>query len=196
VIRAAAAGDLDALHEVCLRTGAAGEDASDLLEDRRLLGDLFVAPYVVLEPERAFVLDDGHGEAVGYVVGALDTRAFEARCEAEWYPAARARHAEPGSVDGLDALFLALLHTPIPADDAVVATYPSHLHIDLLPPYQGRGFGRQLMDALFDVLRAEGSPGVHLGVAEANTRAIAFYDHLGFGVLGSDGFTRTLGLAL
>ena len=195
-MRPARHADLDRCYEICLRTGAAGEDASDLLADPLLLGDLYVAPYLVLEPEHAFVLDDGTGTAQGYVVGALDTRAFEARCEAEWWPEARARHADPGTAEGLDALFLALLATPVPAAEEVLAQHPSHLHIDLLPPFQGRGWGRQLLEALFASLRAAGSTGVHLGVAEANRRAIGFYERIGMEDLGTDGFTRTFALRL
>ena len=37
--------------------------------DDRLMGDVFAAPYVTLEPEHAHVLDDGSGTAVGYVLG-------------------------------------------------------------------------------------------------------------------------------
>jgi ribosomal protein S18 acetylase RimI-like enzyme len=188
--------DHDALYDICLRTGAAGEDATALFEDHRLLGDLFVVPYAVLEPEHAFVLDDGSGQAVGYAVGALDTTAFDARLDAEWWPAARARHADPAGVDSIEGLFLGYLHGPPRADADLVARYPSHLHIDLLPPVQGKGWGRRLMEALFDALGADGSTGVHLGVAEANRRAIAFYAHLGMTDLGSDGITRRYGLAL
>lgn len=130
------------------------------------------------------------------MVGACDTRAFEARCEADWWPSARARHPAPDEVEGLDALFLALLAEPIPADDDVVATYPSHLQVDLLPPYQGRGWGQRLLETLFASLRAAGSTGVHLGVAEANHRAIAFYERLGMVQLGTDGFSRTYALRL
>ena len=196
MIRPAGPDDVDALYEICLRTGAAGRDASELMDDRRLLGDLFVVPYAALEPEHAFVLDDGDGLAVGYVVGALDTRAFEARLEAEWWPAARARHADPAGLDSIEGLFLGYLHGPHRAPDALVARYPSHLHIDLLPQVQGQGWGRRLMETLFEALRADGSTGVHLGVAEANERAIAFYAHLGMTELGSDGITRTFALAL
>jgi ribosomal protein S18 acetylase RimI-like enzyme len=194
-IRPARPGDADRLAEICLRTGAAGGDATELLADPLLLGDLFVLPYAALEPALAFVLDDGGG-AQGYIVGARDTRAFEARCEAEWYPAARGRHAAPDGASGLDSLFLAVLHDPPLATDAVVAEFPSHLHIDLLPPFQSGGWGTRLMEVLLDALRTSGSPGVHLGVAEANQRAIGFYEHLGFEQLEADGFTRTLGLRL
>ncbi len=58
--------------------------------------------------------------------------------------------------------------------------YPSHLHIDLLPPAQGRGHGRAMIEAVLDSLAAAGSPGVHLGVGATNVRAIGFYEHLGF----------------
>ena len=195
-LRSARPDDLDDLYEICHRTGAAGQDATGLIADRRLLGDLYVAPYVVLEPQHAFVVDDGTGTAQGYVVGAPDSVAFEARCAEAWWPAARARHLRPEEADGLDALFLALLADRPAPDPTVLAEHPSHLHIDLLPPFQRGGWGRRLLDALFDSLRAAGSPGVHLGVAEANEAAIGFYEHLGFRRLGSDGFTRTYALRL
>src|SRR5690349_11657833 len=91
-IRPFAPPDLDALYEICLRTGDAGRDATSLVADPRLFGELYAAPYAVLEPAHAFVLDDGQGRAVGYVLGALDTVAFAARCETEWWPALRRRH--------------------------------------------------------------------------------------------------------
>lgn len=195
-LRPARADDLDALYEICHRTGAAGRDATGLIEDRRLLGDIYVAPYVVLEPEHAFVVDDGTGTAQGYVVGARDTVAFEARCQEAWWPEARARHKRPEEAEGLDALFLALMADRPEPDLDLVARHPSHLHIDLLPDFQSQGWGRQLLDALFESLRATGSPGVHLGVAEQNQRAIGFYAHVGFEDLGSDGVTRTFAMAL
>ena len=71
--------DLDQLYAICLRTGAAGDDTTELVGDPRLLGDVYAAPYAVLEPQHALVPDDGAGTAVAYVLRALDTRAFEER---------------------------------------------------------------------------------------------------------------------
>ena len=68
----------------------------------------------------------------------------------------------------------------------MLAEYPAHLHIDLLPRLQGRGVGRRLVDTLLDALRRRGVPGVHLGVDAANTRAIGFYEHVGFAPIGPD----------
>ena len=181
-------GDLDALYEICLRTGASGDDASDLVSDTRLFGDLYAAPYGVLEPEHALVLDDGDGRAVGYVLGALDTLAFEARCEEAWWPELRARHPERPGGTTLDDLLVSLIHHRHVAPASVLERYPSHLHIDLLPVAQGKGWGRRLMQALFGLLRDDGSSGVHWGVSPLNQRALAFYRHLGtYELPGKDG---------
>ncbi len=187
--------DLEALYDICLRTGAAGRDATDLMAEPRLLGDLFVAPYAVLEPEHAFVIDDDAGSVGGYVVGAADTRAFEARCEAEWWPAVRTRYPE-GNGEGLDRLFIAHLHTGDVAPAEIVERYPSHLHIDLLPPFQAGGWGRRLLARLFDALRDAGSTGVHLSMSTANQRAAGFYRHLGMTELAGDDRTIWFGQAL
>lgn len=189
-------GDLDALYEICLRTGDAGEDARPIVDDPRLLGDIYAAPYAALEPESAFVVDDGSGRAAGYVLGALDTRAFESACEREWWPPLRARHPRRPGGTALDDLLVEMIHHRHRQDDEVVGSHPSHLHIDLLPEVQGAGWGRRLLEELFDRLRAGGSPGVHLGVSVRNERAIGFYDHLGFRQLRADPLTLTLGYDL
>lgn len=195
-IRPYRADDLEALYAICLRTGAAGGDATALVEDPRLFGELYAAPYAVLEPEHAFVLDDGTGAAVGYVLGALDTDAFEARCEAHWWPALRERYPlEPGGTR-LDDLLIHLMHHRSVHVRAVLDEHPSHLHIDLLPPVQGQGWGRRLLHTLFDALRADGSPGVHWGVSTSNERAIGFYRHLGCREVAADPVTLTFATRL
>jgi ribosomal protein S18 acetylase RimI-like enzyme len=196
VIRPYEPRDLSRLYEICLRTGDAGEDATDMIVESRLFGSLWAAPYGVLEPEHALVVEDEAGDAIGYALGALDSHAFEARCEREWWPSLRERHPIGSGTTDLDELLIVMLHHRHPADDAVVAEYPSHLHIDLLPEAQGAGWGRALMVALQDTLRADGSPGVHLGVNARNQRALGFYTHLGYDELSADTIGHTLGLRL
>jgi ribosomal protein S18 acetylase RimI-like enzyme len=141
-----------------------------------------------LEPSLAFVLADGTGPA-GYVLGALDTREYEERAEREWWPALRQRYPDPGP--GSRPRWMpdqrcahAIHHPPRGAAD-LLAAYPSHLHIDLLPRGQGNGHGRRLIETLCDALRQRGSTGVHLGVGRRNQRAIGFYRHVGFTELES-----------
>jgi ribosomal protein S18 acetylase RimI-like enzyme len=193
VIRAYRPSDLDRLYEICVRTGDAGNDAYDLVIDKKLYGHIWAAPYGVIEPEHAFVVTGDDDVAGGYVLGALDSRSFEAKCEAEWWPPLRARYPE-GSGDGLDAMLIGLVHAPPTAHDKIVGDYPSHLHIDLLPEFQGGGNGRKMMDTLIESLRADGSAGVHFGVSAKNTRALGFYEHLGFEELHANAFGHTLGM--
>jgi ribosomal protein S18 acetylase RimI-like enzyme len=79
-----------------------------------------------------------------------------------------------------------ILHHPS-ADPRVVADYPAHLHIDLLPEGQGRGGGRALMEHFLAAVRERGADGVHLYVGLANTGARAFYAKLGFKPLALPG---------
>ncbi|MCT2588236.1 GNAT family N-acetyltransferase [Actinophytocola gossypii] len=179
-IRGFQPGDERALYDICLRTGASGEDATGMYRDPDLLGHVFAGPYAALAPDLAFVAVDDDGVA-GYVLGAAETRAFERACERDWWPALRARYPrDSADQDTNDSWLVRLIHEPMEVEQDVVERYPAHLHIDLLPRLQGHGYGRRLLETLFDALRAAGAPGVHLGVALANTRAIGFYHRMGF----------------
>lgn len=197
-IRAAQQRDLDRFYEICVRTADAGDDASALHDDPQLVGHVWAAPYLLHEPEHAFVVVDGDDRAGGYAVGALDSRAFEAELERSWWPALRLRYPLDGN-EGTpaDRAAIALIHQPPLAIDAIVVEFPSHLHIDLLPEFQGRGHGRRLIETLLGSLADAGSPGVHLGVSARNERAIGFYRAVGFEELGASrhgvAFGRRLG---
>lgn len=179
-------GDLEALYDIALRTGEAGADATDLYNDPKLVGHIYAAPYGELEPRSAFVLEDDQGVA-GYIVGAVDTRAFEARCEEAWWPALRLRYADPGALSPdtwtPDQTRAYQIHHPHPAARRIVAQYPSHLHINLLPRLQHQGHGRRLMAAWLQAMTAAGSTGAHLGVASANAKALDFYRAYGWSQL-------------
>lgn len=171
--------DLPALYEICLKTGDNGADGTHLYEDHRIIGEIFAAPYGVLEPRHAFVAEDAAGVA-GYILGTADTRAFEARLEAEWWPALRARYSDAAHVpprertrDQWDAY---LIHHPPANPQAVVDLAPAHLHIDLLPRLQGQGVGRRLMDAFLATVGGR----AHLGCQAPNVRAQRFYEVYGF----------------
>jgi ribosomal protein S18 acetylase RimI-like enzyme len=189
-IRAYQLADLDDLYRVCLRTADSGQDATTLFGDPMLPGHVFAAPYAILEPSLAWVAEDAAGVA-GYVLGALDTQAFEQRLEREWWPALRARYPDPRQLPGArpapEQLCLQAIHQPFTAGQKLVSRYPSHLHIDLLPRLQGRGLGRRMINTLFGALRAAGSCGVHLHVSRTNERAVRFYRHVGMAELPAAG---------
>lgn len=181
-IRPIAPKDLSALYEIALLTGDAGGDATALHAQPRLIGEIYAAPYAVLAPELALVLDDDLGMA-GYVVGVADTAAFEARLEREWWPKLRKLYPDPGgdpSTWNADQRRAYLIHHPWPAPADVVSHYPAHLHMNLHPRAQGRGEGARLLGAWLERARSLGIAKVHLGTNAANGRAAAFWARQGF----------------
>lgn len=174
-------GDREAVEDICVRTAHEGGDSRPHYEDPGIFPATFALPYVVLEPDLAFVLDDGAGRAVGYVLGTADTPRFVADFRTKWLPSAGDRYPEPPGPPGTpDEAMAGLLHHPERMLVPEVAAYPAHLHIDLLPGRQGQGHGRALMRTLLRALQDKGVPAVHLSMVTANTPARAFYDRLGF----------------
>lgn len=197
-IRPVRAGDIGAVYEIALKTGANGEDATAAHADPRLIGHVYAAPYVLLAPECAFVVEDAEG-VCGYIVGAPDTRAFEARLEAEWWPDLRRRYSDPSPPAAgwtADQRMAFLIHHPLRVSSRIIADHPSHLHVNLLPRLQGRGVGRALVDRFLGRMKELGSTGVHLGVGRPNARARAFYGAYGFTVLEEDPQTVWCGIGL
>jgi GNAT superfamily N-acetyltransferase len=174
-------GDLEAIYDICVRTGDNGGDATGKFEKPRLLADVFAAPYVYLEPTLAFVLPDGADRPVGYVLGTANTARFVSAYRAKWLPLMASSYPVPtpgGPVR--DAWLLEAFHRPermlLPgADD-----FPAHLHIDILPSHQGGGNGRHLIETFMDAAAVAGASGVHVTVAVANARAHGFYQRVGF----------------
>jgi len=192
-------GDLDDLYRICLLTSDSGRDGTSLYRDPRLVGQVFAAPYGLFEPTLAFVMEDAAGVG-GYIVGALDSQAFEQQLESKWWPGLRSRYPDPPP--GLpperwtpDQRMASMIHHPLHSPDEVTRHYPSHLHINLLPRLQASGNGSQLTRTLIAALRDQGSRGVHLYVPRRNRRAAGFYRHFGFTELPPSDF-EALGVHL
>ena len=180
IIRPYRPADLEAVYDVCVRTAAAGGDARGRFLDDDLMPDTYAGPYLELEPELAFVLDDG-GRAVGYVVGTADTPAFVRAYRERWLPRVATKYPAPQDPPaGADDRALLDLLRPERMLIDQVAAYPAHLHVDLLPDHQRAGHGRRLIGTFLRAAAAAGAAGVHLGYDPANTGAEAFYGRLGF----------------
>jgi ribosomal protein S18 acetylase RimI-like enzyme len=182
-IRRAVPGDERGAYHVCLQTGDYGESAEALYhDDPDALGRIFVGPYLAFEPDFSLVLEDDDG-VCGYALGALESQTFYNRYEREWRPALCARFREPTGDPRNWTRAEQVHHTYHHPDYFCPEPYeawPSHLHIDLLPRVQGRGYGRRMLEQLMDMLHRRGSPGVHLGLSALNARAFGFYTRLGF----------------
>lgn len=181
--------DRDDVARICLRTAAAGGDATGLYSDDSLMPEVFALPYLEYAPELVFVVADA-GRAVGYVMAVADTADFVEWWRREWAPGFAARHPTAAKPAAHPPVFTepALVDAGVHPERMLIAElddYPAHLHIDLLPEVQGQGWGRRLIDTVRAALADRGVAAVHLGLAAENTGARAFYDRLGFHELPS-----------
>ena len=196
-IRLFRSGDLELLYRISLATGLAGGDASHLYADPTLMGHIYSAPYALLEPSLALVVEDGDGVG-GFAVGTIDTRAWERRLELGWWPALRKRYDMPADFDAAqwtpDQRRAFMIHRPAATPSAVAGPYPAHLHLNLLPRLHGRGVGRTLFDEWLKRASSRGAKALHVGVNRANAGAARFWRKMGFADLAADGLPegRTL----
>ncbi|MFN3866350.1 MAG: GNAT family N-acetyltransferase [Demequina sp.] len=149
--------------------------------DDQAVSDVYATPYLHGPGGFALVWDEGDG-AAGYVLGTVDTRAFQRWFTEEWWPSRPARESR---TEG-DRWLLPSASDPDRMLIDAVDEYPAHLHIDVLPEAQGRGAGRALIEAMAAELSRRGLPGVHLVVGKENVGAQAFYPRVGFEVAGED----------
>jgi len=182
VIRAAETSDADEIYRICLQTGDAGQDASSLYLDPRLIGHIYAGSYVALDGPICFVAEDEQG-LLGYAVGVADTREYEQRLEREWWPDLRRRYPCPvGDPSGwtADEKRIWSIHNPAVVPEEVVIRFPAHIHMNLLQRAQGRGLGTRLFDSWLAAARTRGANAVHAGVSATNTGGLAFWTARGF----------------
>ncbi|MEM1284361.1 MAG: GNAT family N-acetyltransferase [Pseudomonadota bacterium] len=195
IIRPILAGDLDALYAISLATGDRGEDASALYVDPRVMGHIYSAPYAVLAPELGLVLEH-KGTVAGFALGVTDTAAFEAKLERDWWPRLRMdyRAPDPKRRDqwSADERRANSFYHPAQAPRSILTDYPAHMHMNLLPSVQGKGFGSTLLDRWLRLLAAQGgAAGLHVGVNAQNNRALSFWQAKGFAPLTLDASEAT-----
>ncbi|KAG0634576.1 hypothetical protein HOY80DRAFT_912022 [Tuber brumale] len=196
-------GDFDDIVEICKLT------AHPLIHSSAdILPYIYAIPYIGLEPIHAFVLDAGSSDnpsgrqVVGYIIGTPDTNTFVERYKKAYLPTlppaianttitttdtpATAQADEDGDGDELRRMFERILLSPEdmlhPATPDFIPCYPAHLHINILPGFQSKGFGGKLMERFLRGLRARetGVCGLHLGMRRDNVAAGRFYERCGF----------------
>ncbi len=182
--------NLEACYAISLATGHAGGDASHLYRDPKMMGHIYIAPYAVLEPGLTFVVEDRDGVA-GFVAGAVDTAAWEARLERDWWPSLRQHYADPVGVppdeQTADQRRASMIHHPAATPAGIVTLYPAHLHMNLLPRLQRRGVGSLLLEPGWLPPGHAARGQFHVGVNRMNTGAMRFWTRQGFAPLVLDG---------
>lgn len=160
------------------------------------------------------MLDDGTGRAVGYCIGTPDTKAFAQRWRDVFTPALDPKLVPRPDLQTGDALmerpeiqgFRRAVYngdcSMVQAWPQTLEQYPAHLHIDILPEFQRKGYGRVLIEAFLAKVKSEGARGVHLDMVRHNTNGHAFYTRIGFTMCqqvldgGASGLTGVNGIVM
>jgi GNAT superfamily N-acetyltransferase len=208
-IRPASADNRPILSRICLLTGDAGQSGEGQYHFPELLGLVYAEPYVVVPPWFGFLLvcteSDGSDEVVGYVLGTPYTRAFESAIEKTWYTHLWPKYPKdpyPPNATPADQHMINVIHTPDTAPQAVIDVSQAHIHIDLLPQAQGKGWGTKLIAKAVEYLKEQGCDSLFVGIGKPgrmrvvsgdgttdpntlesdsrNARARAFYLAIGF----------------
>ncbi len=171
--------DLDSLYQICLQTGNNGKDATKLYKNKKLIGHIYSAPYAIFEPELCFILSM-NSNPCGYILGTKNTIRFQKWLKNKWYFKLQKSYSMPLDEDNSrDANLIRQLY--IQQDNREeFKNYPAHLHIDILPNAQRRGYGRKLINAFLKELIYQKVIGVHLIVSKNNINAFNFYQKVGF----------------
>ena len=196
LLRAANIADLPELRRICLETGDSGKDATHLHKLPELVGDIYVAPYVIHEPNFAYALL-AENKVVGYLMGVLDTKSFENILVEKYWPIAKAKYEQIDfEITPSDQELLAELDKQGFSDGELIKKYPSHLHIDIVESHQSAGYGKSMIAFLLSELKQAGSSGVHLHMSASNDRGRVFYKKFGFIEVFEDANECIMGLVL
>jgi ribosomal protein S18 acetylase RimI-like enzyme len=172
------------LLDVVFEAAGEGAPSSDLWGHSESLADVYLKPYLDLEPASAFVatVDD---RPAGYLVGCVDDARFPS--EEERMREAIKRHRLFRNPRARRFLVRAALETASlrirrqpTAGGLSDPRWPSHLHIDLMPVVRGTGAAQGLMELWFERVRAAGSPGCYLQTSAENHRAVRYFERMGF----------------
>lgn len=122
------------------------------------------------EPENIFVIADGDDRAVGYIICSSDYGLFMKQMHKKYIPQAVKCHI--GMLPVCLGYFTAMRY-----DGRKNGT---HLHIDILPEYQHKGLGTELINTLRNHLYEKGIDRLSVNTIDRNESAYKFYMKYGF----------------
>jgi GNAT superfamily N-acetyltransferase len=137
---------------------ASGRAGFASAQERAAFRERWLGRYLKGGTDVVLIAEDPSGALAGYLVGALED------------PAVQARFAD---IDYFRGAFRELCRR-----------YPAHLHINLAPRFRNRGIGPRLIAAFAAHAAAAGVPGLHVVTAKA-ARNVRFYARCGLAEVGA-----------
>ncbi|KAH6644965.1 hypothetical protein BKA67DRAFT_541957 [Truncatella angustata] len=207
--------DFDACAHICRATLPPSLSTSPIAA--KLSPYLWTHQYTFLSPDTCWILDDGHGAAVGYCIGCPDVFALASSYDRYVSSVLSPTVAAPPDLETREPWTImddSLLGLTAPGDPrgtqqkvnvvamAQTAYNPQWLlfegnedltdkwratmHIDLLDEWQGKGFGRKLIDKFVESVNGSGQDygqGIWIGISGENGKVIKFYEKVGFRIV-------------
>ena len=158
--------DKNNFRHICIETSV-GTAAPE--KEQHFILKLYCDYYIEQEPENCFALADDNDNAVGYILCSENIKGY--------IKASKPYRTEIKKLGFFRYLFSwgeILAHLP------AAKKCKAHMHIDILPDYQHKGYGSQLINALKDNLSSKGINSVMLVVGSENKNAVKFYKKNGF----------------
>ena len=184
IVRSFTDADRDPLLELFTRAGA-GSPTGELWGHPASEAAVYLTPYMELEPGSLFLAQTDRG-LVGYLTGCLDSFAFPSESERldgaiRAFGLMRDRRAIRFFARATKDMIGAKIRSEPTADgDLADPRWPAHLHINVAEEARGTGAADQLMASWFERLAGNDSPGCHLQTVVENTRAVRFFERMGF----------------
>jgi ribosomal protein S18 acetylase RimI-like enzyme len=192
-IRPYQTSDENAIIEITYKTGYMGEDLTGrrYCDDVRLWFMIFIFYYVHSEPEHFFVaVDTESNSVVGFICGTPDTLTQEVMFRKKMVPRIFMRligytiWRYPRSFMTIWGMYRHHTESTFDAEiKPIITQYPAHLHINMLPKFQGQGMGTKLIKRFETHMKGLGTKGIHLGTTNKNFKAVPFYYKMGFELL-------------
>lgn len=184
IIRTYEPSDREPLNALFARAGA-DSPSGELWRHPASERAIYLDPYLDLDPHSVF-LAETDGELVGYLTGCLDSSRLPSEDERMNRAITEHRLMFRPRVIGFfaralfDMVWAKLRRQEIVSGDFADPRWPAHLHINVVPEARGTGAADALMAAWFDRLTESGAQGCHLQTLAENTRALRFFERMGF----------------
>lgn|SRR5574344_434577 len=159
--------DLNDIRYICLKTAD-----NYAAKDEKAMMLLYADYYVENERDTSFVAVD-NGKVVGYLLASFSFKKYKR----EW------NYHYLNKLKNLSEDLYKLKKIYLLYDSFVSVKYPAHLHVDILPEYQSKGYGTLLLKKILQLMKEKKIKGVRFGCDKSKTKALSFYQKMGFKIL-------------
>lgn len=156
LVRCYRQSDRESVRRICCDTGFLGQPIDNIFRDRELFADLFTAPYLICEPQWAFVAE-ADNRVVGYLLGSVSPLFAQFQMRSGFHTACKmvarlilgryANHARSRQFvmwTLLKSYFERPHHPPNAA----------HLHFNIDKAYRGKDLGKLMWQAFERALKS------------------------------------------